>query len=86
MTTPAAMTATATTSPATMTKRPGGIPVVGIAGALFCVVLIYLALQIRALQRVLHHQQHAVAGERLFQEVEGTAPRRVNGIADGPVP
>jgi hypothetical protein len=42
------MTAAATTTPATMTKRQGSIPVAGIAGALFCVVLIYLALQIRA--------------------------------------
>jgi hypothetical protein len=33
---------------ATMTERPRGVPVAAIAGALFCVVLIYLALQIRA--------------------------------------
>lgn len=32
----------------TMTDRSGGLPVATIAGALFCVVLIYLALQIRA--------------------------------------
>lgn len=32
----------------TMTDRSSGLPVATIAGALFCVVLIYLALQIRA--------------------------------------
>ncbi len=32
----------------TMTDRARGIPVAAIAGALFCVVLIYLALQVRA--------------------------------------
>lgn len=31
-----------------MTDRRWGIPVVGIAASLFCVVLIYLALQVRA--------------------------------------
>jgi len=32
----------------TMTDRPSGLAVATIAGALFCVVLIYLSLQIRA--------------------------------------
>jgi hypothetical protein len=32
----------------TMTDRSGGLPVATIAAALFCVVLIYLALQVRA--------------------------------------
>jgi hypothetical protein len=41
--------ATTTTGPAaTMTERSRSLPVVTIAGAVFCLLLIYLALQIRA--------------------------------------
>lgn len=43
-----AAVAEATTTVAAMTDRSRSIPVAAIAGALFCVVLIYLALQIRA--------------------------------------
>jgi hypothetical protein len=48
-TTPAtpAMT-TPGTAGTTMTERSGGMAVVTVAGAVFCVVLIFLALQIRA--------------------------------------
>ena len=45
-----------------------------------------LALQVGALERVLDHEQHAVAGERLLQKVERAAARGVDGVANRPVP
>ena len=44
-----------------------------------------LALQVRSLERVLDHEQHAVAGERLLEEVEGAAARGLDRVADGAV-
>ena len=45
-----------------------------------------LALQVGPLERVLHDEQHAVAGERLLEEIERAAAGRVDGIADRRVP
>ena len=45
-----------------------------------------LALQVRSLERVLDDEQHAVAGERLLEKIEGAAARRLDRIADGAVP
>ena len=45
-----------------------------------------LALQIQSLQRVLGHEQHAIARERLFQEIERAAARRHDGVLDRAVP
>ena len=45
-----------------------------------------LALQVRPLERVLHDEQHAVAGERLLEEVERAAARRLDRVADRAVP
>lgn len=44
----AAVADAAGTTIAMTTESPRGVPVLGVAGALFCVVLIYLALQVRA--------------------------------------
>ena len=52
-----------------MTDRRPGIPVAGIAGAVFCVLVIYLALQIRA-----GGDPAIGAGE---QSAAAEAPRRV---------
>jgi hypothetical protein len=52
-----------------MTDRRPGIPVAGIAGAVFCVLVIYLALQIRA-----GGDPAIGAGE---QPAAAEAPRRV---------
>ena len=41
-----------------------------------------LALQIRSLDRVLDHEEHAVAGQRLLQEVERAGSRRLDRVAD----
>ena len=44
-----------------------------------------LALQVGTLERVLHHQQHAIARQRLLEKIERAAARRVDGVADGAV-
>ena len=45
-----------------------------------------LALQLGPLERVLDDEQHAVARERLLQEIERAVPRRLHRIADRGVP
>ena len=45
-----------------------------------------LALQVRPLERVLDDEQHAVARERLLEEVERAAPRRLDGVGNRAVP
>ena len=49
-------------------------------------VTLVLALQVRPLERVLDDQQHAVARERLLEEVERADPRRLDGVGHRPVP
>ena len=45
-----------------------------------------LALQVRPLERVLDDQQHAVARERLLEEVERAHLRRLDGVGNRAVP
>ena len=49
-------------------------------------VALVLALQVRPLERVLDDQQHAVARERLLEELERAHLRRLDRVGDRAVP